>query len=84
MGRPGPVGTDQQVGKWWEFFKPGGQLGRPTAKMKVNGTTITRTFTNGMVVVNTGSSASSLGRVASRLASGPKIVKAHSGRILLR
>lgn len=78
------VGTDQQAGKWWDFFKRAGQLGRPTARMKVNGTIITRTFTNGMVVVNTGSSASSLGRVASRLASGSKIVKAHSGRILLR
>jgi hypothetical protein len=78
------VGTDQQAGKWWDFFKRARQLGRPTAKMRVNGTIITRTFTNGMVVVNTGSSASSLGRVASRLASGSKIVKAHSGRILLR
>jgi hypothetical protein len=78
------VGTDQQAGKWWDFFNRAGQLGRPTAKMRVNGTIITRTFTNGMVVVNTGTSASSLGRVASRLASGSDIVKAHSGRILLR
>jgi hypothetical protein len=78
------VGTDQQAGKWWDFFNRAGQLGRPTAKMNVNGTIITRTFTNGMVVVNTGSSAHTLGRVASRLANGSKTVKAHSGRILLR
>jgi hypothetical protein len=78
------VGTDQQAGKWWDFFNRAGQLGRPTAKMRVNGTIITRTFTNGMVVVNTGSSARTLGRVASRLASGSNTVKAHSGRILLR
>lgn len=78
------VGTDQQAGKWWDFFNHAGQLGRPTAKMRVNGTIITRTFTNGMVVVNTGSSAHTLGRVASRLANGSDTVKAHSGRILLR
>ena len=78
------VGTDQQAGKWWDFFRRAGSLGRPTAKMKVNGAIITRTFTKGMVVVNTGSSAHTLGRVASRLTSGSDIVKGHSGKILLR
>jgi hypothetical protein len=78
------VGTDQQAGKWWDFFNRAGSLGRPTAKMKVNGAIITRTFTKGMVVVNTGSSAHTLGRVASRLTSGSDIVKGHSGKILLR
>jgi hypothetical protein len=78
------VGTDQQAGKWWDFFKRAGQLGSPTAKMRVNGAIITRTFKHGMVVVNTGSSAKPLGRLASRLASGSNTVKAHSGRILLR
>jgi hypothetical protein len=78
------VGTDQQAGKWWDFFKRAGQLGSPTAKMHVNGTIITRTFKHGMVVVNTGSSTKPLGRLASRLSSGSDTVKAHSGRILLR
>jgi hypothetical protein len=78
------VGTDQQAGKWWDFFKRARQLGKPTAKLNVNGTIITRAFKNGMVVVNTGSSAQPLGRVASRIAGASKIVKAHSGRILLR
>src|SRR4051794_10974344 len=78
------VGTDQQAGKWWDFFKRARPLGKPTAKMTVKGAIITRTFRHGMVVVNTGSSARSLGRMASRLASGSKIVKSHSGRILLR
>ena len=78
------VGTDQQAGKWWDFFNRAGQLGSPTAKLRVNGAIITRTFKHGMVVVNTGNSAKPLGRLASRLSSGSDTVKAHSGRILLR
>jgi hypothetical protein len=78
------VGTDQQAGKWWDFFNRAGKLGKPTAKMKVNGAIITRTFKHGMVVVNTGSSTHSLGRLASRLANGSKTVKGHHGKILLR
>ena len=80
------VGTDQQAGKWWDFFNRAGKLGKPTHKMKTNGAIITRTFKHGMVVVNTGSTTHALGRVASRLAHGnvSKTVKGHSGKIILK
>lgn len=73
------VGTDSQPGKWWPFFQRSARLGKPTGEARVAGGLITRTFENGTVVVNGGSSAKSLtlagGKVATRATSrtiGPR------------
>jgi hypothetical protein len=54
------VGTDHQPGKWWPFFTKGARLGKATGEATIHGGVITRTFENGTVVVNAGSSAKRL------------------------
>jgi len=69
------VGTDSQTGTWWDFFANAGKLGSPTAAATVSGSLITRPFTGGEVVVNTGSSA-----VTTRSAG---TVAGHDGKIIV-
>lgn len=54
------VGTDQQVGKWWDFYSQAGQLGDPTSAAITSGRQIVRRFTHGKVVVNVGSRSGSI------------------------
>jgi hypothetical protein len=49
------VGTDSQTGKWWDFFTQAGKLGSPSGSATTSGSLVTRQFTGGTVVVNTGS-----------------------------
>ena len=49
------VGTDSQTGKWWDFFTQAGKLGSPSGSPSTSGSLVTRQFTGGQVVVNTGS-----------------------------
>jgi hypothetical protein len=72
------VGTDSQTGKWWDFYSTATKLGSPTGDATISDGVITRQFTNGTVVVNTGSSTTTVARsgTTSTLAS-------HDGEIIL-
>jgi hypothetical protein len=72
------VGTDSQTGKWWDFFSSAGQLGSPTGEATISGTLITRQFTNGEVIVNTGSTTATVGRSGSVTSVPP-----HDGKIIV-
>jgi hypothetical protein len=73
------VGTDSQLGKWWPIFDRARSLGSPSASAKWSGNVITRPFTGGAIVTNTGSS----GRRVS-IAGKSVFVAAKDGAIVLR
>ncbi|HET6850629.1 MAG TPA: hypothetical protein VFH74_17370 [Gaiellales bacterium] len=69
------VGSDSQTGKWWDFFTSAGKLGNPTGAATTSGSLITRHYTYGEVVVNTGSSSVTATRSVS--------LAPHTGKIIL-
>jgi hypothetical protein len=56
------VGTDAQAGKWWDFFTKAKSLGRAVAPATTTGNLLSRRFTNGFIVVNTGRTAQRFSR----------------------
>jgi hypothetical protein len=56
------VGTDAQAGKWWDFFNKAGSLGRAVADAKTSGGLITRRYSHGYILVNTGRTAARFSR----------------------
>jgi uncharacterized protein with LGFP repeats len=72
------VGTDSQTGKWWDFYSNASQLGSPTGDATISNGVITRQFTNGTVVVNTGSSTTTVASSGTSTTVAP-----HDGKILL-
>lgn len=74
------VGTDSQTGKWWDFYSNASNLGSPTGDATISNGVITRQFTNGTVVVNTGSSTTA---VAVARAGTTTTVAPHDGKIIL-
>jgi hypothetical protein len=82
------VGTDAQVGKWWPFFGQAQGLGSPVGEPRVDGGLITRAYTNGTVVVNTGRTPRTLtvrrlGSEAGRASSAIEVAP-RDGRIIRR
>lgn len=72
------VGGDSQAGKWWDFFTTAKGLGSALAPATTSGYIITRKYTHGVVVVNTGRSAQSFVR-----AGGSRTLGARDGEIIL-
>jgi len=72
------VGSDAQAGKWWDFFDTAAQLGKPAGRLHQHDGVLTRPYTNGVVIVNTTSSA----RQLTVRRSGYSLA-AHSGRIVI-
>jgi hypothetical protein len=72
------VGPDSQTGKWWGFFSTASKLGSPTGDATISDGVITRQFTNGTVVVNTGSSTTTVARSGTTTT-----LASHDGKIIL-
>jgi hypothetical protein len=54
------VGTDAQVGKWWDFFNQAAKLGNPTSSAITSGGQMVRHYSGGKVVVNLRSRSGSI------------------------